>query len=297
MGISSTASLDTIDPSGLVARLEPFGLNNLPPEVLMLTCGIDTQSERLELCVIGWAETGQPFILAHRILHGSTIEDQVWKDLDVVLKAKFMHPCGIELPLEAVAIDSGGTGGRTQRVYQFTRNKAHRRIFAIKGVPGRAANRPMWQRSLSQNPQAQHLHLVKVDEVKDEIFDRLAALPYLDAEGEPTIERTGTRNNIAFRLSNSLGGEFLEQLTNERIYKSYGVDRREIHKYKPIRIGARVEGLDLTCYALAVRQACTHVNLPLRARKMTAPSSTRPKGTMAERYAKLQRSNNDDKKS
>ena len=34
LGISSTASLDTIDPSSLVARLEPFGLNNLPPEVL-----------------------------------------------------------------------------------------------------------------------------------------------------------------------------------------------------------------------------------------------------------------------
>ena len=296
LGISSTASLDQIDPSSLVTRLEPWGLNNLPAEVLLLTCGVDTQSERLELCVLGWAETGQPFILAHRILHGSTIEDEVWKELDQVLRAKFRHPSGVELGLEAVAIDSGGTGGRTQKVYQFTRTKVHRRIYAIKGVPGRAAGRPMWQRSLSQNPLAQHLHLVKVDEVKDEVFDRLAALPFLDAEGEPTIGRTAVRNNIAFRLSNTLGGEFLEQLTNERIYKSYGADRREIHKYKPIRIGARVEGLDVTCYALAVRQACTHVNLPLRARKMTAPSS-RPKGTMAERYAQLERSNNDDKKS
>ena len=74
-------------------------------------------------------------------------------------------------------------------------------------------------------------------------------------------------------------------------------DRREIHKYKPIRIGARVEGLDLVCYALAVRQACTHVNLPLRARKMNAPSPTRPKGTMGERYGRLERRNNNDKKS
>ena len=151
------------------------------------------------------------------------------------------------MPLEAVAIDSGGTGGRTQKVYTFTRTKAYRRIYAIKGIPGRAANRPMWQRSLSRNPQTAHLHLVKVDEVKDEVFDRLAALPYLDKDGVPTIERTGVRNNIAFRLSNTLGDEFIEQLTNERIYKSYGSDRREIHRYKPIRIGARVEALDITC--------------------------------------------------
>ena len=247
LGISSTASLDSIVPSSLAARAESYSLTNLPPEVLMLTCGIDTQGERLELCVIGWSETGQPFILSHRILFGSTIEDQVWDDLDQILKTKFMHPSGIELPLEAVAIDSGGTGGRTQKVYTFTRTKAHRRIYAIKGIPGRAANRPMWQRSLSRNPQTAHLHLVKVDEVKDEVFDRLAALPYLDKDGVPTIERTGVRNNIAFRLSNTLGDEFIEQLTNERIYKSYGSDRREIHRYKPIRIGARVEALDITC--------------------------------------------------
>ena len=297
LGISSTASLDTIDPSSLAARMESYSVTSLPPEILLLTCGVDVQGDRLELCVIGWSETGQPFILSHRILFGSTIEDQVWNDLDQVLKTKFMHPSGIELGLEAVAIDSGGTGGRTQRVYQFTRNKAHRRIFAIKGVPGRAANRPMWQRSLSRNPLTAHLHLVKVDEVKDEVFDRLAALPYLDKDGVPTIERTGTRNNIAFRLSNTLGGEFIEQLTNERIYKSYGSDRRELHKYKPIRIGARVEGLDIVCYALAVRQACTHVNLPLRARKMAAAYAPKTAaslaiGSLGERYGRLERRNN-----
>ena len=178
LGISSTASLDTIDPTSLAARAEPFSLTNLPPEVLMLTCGIDTQGERLELCVIGWSE-----ILSHRILFGSTIEDQVWNDLDQILKTKFVHPSGVERPLEAVAIDSGGTGGGTQKVYAFTRTKAHRPIYAIKGVPGRAANRPMWQRSLSRNPLTTHLHLIKVDEVKDEVFDRLAALPYLDEDG------------------------------------------------------------------------------------------------------------------
>lgn len=97
------------------------------------------QNERLEICVIGWCENGQPCILGHRILIGSTLEDATWNDLDQLLKMKFQHPSGNELPLEAVAIDFGGTGGRTQRVYQFCANKAHRRIYLVKGVPGRAA--------------------------------------------------------------------------------------------------------------------------------------------------------------
>ena len=189
----------------------------------MLTCGIDTQGERLELCVIGWGETGQPFILSHRIFMGRRSRTRFGRISMRFLKPNScIHPglsCRSRPSRSIPAAPAAGRNGfmpspARRRTGEFTRSKAFLAAPQIARC-GNAASR--------KTRKTAHLHLIKVDEVKDEVFDRLAALPYLDTDGEPTIERTGTRNNIAFRLTNSLGGEFLEQLTNERIYKSYGV--------------------------------------------------------------------------
>ena len=42
----------------LAARGEPFGLDAFPPEVLVLTAGIDVQDDRLEITIIGWTRDG-----------------------------------------------------------------------------------------------------------------------------------------------------------------------------------------------------------------------------------------------
>ena len=48
---------DEIDDAGLAARAERFSLDAIPPEVVMLTCGVDVQDDRLEATVVGWAAT------------------------------------------------------------------------------------------------------------------------------------------------------------------------------------------------------------------------------------------------
>jgi phage terminase large subunit GpA-like protein len=42
-----------VDEGALAARAEPFGLDNVPREVLILTIGVDVQDDRLEATVCG----------------------------------------------------------------------------------------------------------------------------------------------------------------------------------------------------------------------------------------------------
>ena len=46
---------EAVDESALQARAEPFGLENIPPGVLIVTAGVDVQDDRLETTFVGWS--------------------------------------------------------------------------------------------------------------------------------------------------------------------------------------------------------------------------------------------------
>jgi phage terminase large subunit GpA-like protein len=138
--------VDSVDQSFLRSKCEDFSLEALPEQVLLLTCGVDTQMGRLELIYLGHGLDGTVFILGHEVLYGATNSGApVWKQLDTVLSREYRHPRGYMLKVEATAIDSGGTGSgtenRTEAVYDFCRIRHHRRIYPIKAVAG---VRPFW---------------------------------------------------------------------------------------------------------------------------------------------------------
>jgi phage terminase large subunit GpA-like protein len=68
-----TESIDAVESEGLQARVEPFGIEKrgaFPKEVLVVCAGIDTQPDRLEICLWGFSET-QAFALSHAVIWGS----------------------------------------------------------------------------------------------------------------------------------------------------------------------------------------------------------------------------------
>jgi hypothetical protein len=77
------------------------------------------------------------------------------------------------------------------------------------------------------------------------VLDRLARDPF---------NEDGSENPQAFRLSDQLTDEFLEQVTNETRRVRF-VKNRPVIEFQPKRAGAPTEGLDCTVYALAVRQS------------------------------------------
>ena len=162
----------------LAARVEPFGLDKIPAEVMAISCGCDCQDDRLEVTLCGWNRAGESFVLAHIVLWGSPDDDTTWQELDELLKSRWRHPYGGFLKIDACAVDSGD-GDWTQRVYDFSFPRASRRVMAIKGASG---GRPAIQVSKSKIKGAGRLWIRGVDTLKTTIFDRVARGPFNPAE-------------------------------------------------------------------------------------------------------------------
>ena len=51
-------SLNRLSAEVLAGRVEPIGLERIPPEIVLLTAGADVQDDRIEVCVLGWPLAG-----------------------------------------------------------------------------------------------------------------------------------------------------------------------------------------------------------------------------------------------
>jgi phage terminase large subunit GpA-like protein len=118
--------------SELAARAEPYKLGTVPKGGLILTAATDTQPDRLETKVIAWGEGMEARVVDYQVFFGSPAETDVWDRLDQLLLARYKHAGGRMLPISAAFIDSGGAN--THDVYNFTRTRQHRHIYAIKGA-------------------------------------------------------------------------------------------------------------------------------------------------------------------
>ena len=237
---------DDLDEHELAAKREPFGLpDRIPPDVLLITAGVDCQDDRLELVFLGHGKTESTFVLGHSIIWGPIDSDTVWLELDEALRTVWTHPGGGTLRCDAAVIDSGD-GGHADIVHGFTRSRFGRRIVSGKGVPG--FSRPFLQRSTTKGAP---LFLVGVDAVKAQLFNRLA-------------------RGDSFRFSADLEPVFFEQLTSERRVVRY-FKGQPVRRFERIP-GKRAETLDSTVYALAARQLVT-MSLDRRAEQVLTPAA------------------------
>jgi len=125
--------------SELKARAGGYKLGTVPMGGLLLTGAVDTQIDRLELKVVAWGEGMEDWIVDFQIVQGSPTEQATWDKLDLLLKGKYRHAGGREIGIAATFIDSGGA--HTNEVYNFTRTRQHRHIYAIKGAS--TSNKPI----------------------------------------------------------------------------------------------------------------------------------------------------------
>jgi len=241
-----------LDEEKLAGQVEPFGLDALPPEVLLVTAGVDVQGDRLEATLVGWSRT-EAYILAHLVIWGPPDDDTTWLELDELLRTTWTHPHGGPLRVDAAIVDSGDA---TDTVYAFCFPRLRRRIWAGKGVAG---PRPSFQASASKvKGSAGRLMLVGVDTVKATLFDRL-------------------ERHRGIHFSQTLEPWYFAQLASERKVIRYA-------RGQPIRTFERIKGrpaeaLDCLVYAYAARAGLPAVNFEARALAVaTAPDAERPAG-------------------
>jgi phage terminase large subunit GpA-like protein len=232
-------SIDDVEPEGLQARVEPFGLEkraDFPRDVLAITAGVDTQPDRFEVVLWGWSET-LAFALAHHVIWGSPNDVTTQNELDALLRTQWVHPNGWQIGIEGTAIDSAGAN--TQSVYNFVEPRFYRRVYAIIG---RGGPRRLWEFSKRKEHRTR-LAIVGIDQIKTDLFQRLSL---------PAFNEQRQRTPGAVRFSHELGEEFFDQLVGERRVVRY-VRNRAVMEFRPRKAGQRVEVLDATVYAWAVR--------------------------------------------
>lgn len=221
----------------LMNRAGGYELGTVPAGGLVLTAAIDCQAYRIELQVMAWGEGMEAWVVDYQVIHGSPSEDATWKRADELLQGRYRHASGQMLNISATLIDSGGKGGTTQDVYNFTGPRKRRNIFAVKGHS--RPNRPI----LSGKPtivdinhrgkavkQGAQLWLVGPDTTKD----------YLQARWK----RTAGPGAIHFPAG--LDEAYFKGLTAE--YRTFGYKRGHKVSWWEKKKGEANEPLDLTVY-------------------------------------------------
>ena len=205
----------TISDRSLAERAEAYGLREIPPGCLLLTCGVDVQLDRLELQVLGHGRGKVTWTIDYLVIAGSPARDDVWDTLTDYLVKPFINRFGRELRIEATAVDTGGHN--TDDVYNYVRRakelppaRRPRRLTAIKG-----ANMP--SQPLLGSPKYQDVNwrgrtikngvllwMVGTDTAKSHLFNRLKD----DVDLDPAARLV--------RFSKDLPDDFYMQLTAER---------------------------------------------------------------------------------
>lgn len=230
----------------LQQRAKPYALRTVPAGVLLLTAGIDTQDDRLEMYVWGWGRANRCHIIDRIIIYGNpaapSTPDQpnVWDKLKAYLDYQYRNQFGIDMRIEAAAIDSAGH--HTQSVYRFCRAWSGRTIlFATIGRASKALYSKPSKVDVSDAGGTVTggllLWTVGVDQAKSALYGALLADRQTFADG----------GELLVNFADELDEDFYNQLTAE-VYDL--VNKRWVKKKGQVRNEA------LDCWNLAYFAAC-----------------------------------------
>jgi len=250
---------DLLDHEALYADRAPIGLGghdedgvvlSCPEDVLLLTCGVDVQGDRLEATIMGFAppDEDDPVqmeridVLAHHVIWGSPHDGVTWNELDELLATTWPHPLGGRIKIERTAVDSGD-GNTTDPVYAYCWSKPNDRVMAIKGMGGTRPAIKASQDKIARKEVAGRgrMWIVGSDTCKAVLRDRVQKTPG------------------SLRFSASLPPNWFEQFVSERpVWKRRG--GRLLRVFEPLREHVPVEALDCSAYAYAARRVITHIS-------------------------------------
>lgn len=238
----------------LLARREEYPAE-LPGGVLVLTCGIDTQDDRLEYEIVGHGHWGETWGIKVGIIMGRPDADATWEALDEVLDHKYEFQNGVGLKISMSFMDEGGHF--TQQVRARCAARWEKKLFCIKGIYG--SDKPY-----TAPPKKQRITIegsyygeawqyqIGVDSGKQLIFDNIK------------VQVPGT-NYCHFPLRDDYGAAYFKGLMSETL--TYDETKKNPWVWKKIPGHERNERLDCRNYALAAFAALT-VNLDEREKRI-----------------------------
>lgn len=217
-------------------RLEKYDRNNVPEQVLLVTCGVDVQIDRLEAEIVGWGKGEESWGIHYVVLHGDTSSPAPWQQLADIIKTPLRRVDGVPLRINATCVDTGGTA--TEKVFAFAREMARWNVMAIKGQSG--AGRPVFPKKAGRwagsSNAGNRFYSIGTDTAKEQIYTNLL------------IEKAGPS---FCHFPTGYDEVYFDGLTAEKYMIKY--KHGYPYKYWYKKDSDRNEPLDCRVYALAAR--------------------------------------------
>lgn len=121
------------DEDTFMARREKYNAE-LPDGVLVLTCGVDTQDDRLEYEVVGYGLHNETWGIKRGQLMGRPDDPETWTRLDDVITHVYRYGDGRGLRISMTLVDEGGHF--TQDVRYNCQQRIGMKVFDCKGFFG-----------------------------------------------------------------------------------------------------------------------------------------------------------------
>ena len=260
---------DIEDEDSLLARREDYGKDKngvpveLPPGVLVLTAGVDTQDDRMEYEIVGHGFFGETWGIEKGIVMGRPDDDTTWNKLDEVVFDRVMRfENGVGLRVSMSFVDEGGHF--TQSVRAQCNARISKKVFCIKGMPGQ--DKPYISPPKKQKIFVNQIavgtcwqYQLGVDSGKEIIMDNLRV-------------QTPGQKYCHFPKRDDYGSAYFAGLLSET--KVYDPNKKQPWSWKKIPGHERNEPLDCRNYALAAFKALPK-NLDEIDRQIKAASGAR----------------------
>ena len=260
---------DIEDEDSLLARREGYGKDKngepveLPPGVLVLTAGVDTQDDRMEYEIVGHGFFGETWGIEKGIVMGRPDDDATWNKLDEVVFDRVMRfENGVGLRVSMSFVDEGGHF--TQSVRAQCNARISKKVFCIKGMPGQ--DKPYISPPKKQKIFVNQIavgtcwqYQLGVDSGKEIIMDNLRV-------------QTPGQKYCHFPKRDDYGSAYFAGLLSET--KVYDPNKKQPWSWKKIPGHERNEPLDCRNYALAAFKALPK-NLDEIDRQIKAASGVR----------------------
>lgn len=258
---------DLQDEDSLMARREEYPAE-LPEGVLVLTCGVDTQDDRLEYEVLGHGHFGETWGIKKGIIMGRPDDKETWSALDDVIDHIYRFEDDVGLRISMTFVDEGGHF--TQDVRLQCRARIGKKVFCIKGMagPDKPFTAPPKKQKIVINQTAVGTcwqYQLGVDSGKQIIMDNLS------------VQTPGSKY-CHFPKRDDYGSAYFTGLLSEHLV--YKKEKKQPWVWEKIPGHERNEALDCRNYAMAAFKALP-ANLDETDRRLKAARNKMPVNTVA----------------
>ena len=225
-----------VDFNELLAKRRQYYNCLIPNDVVALTCGVDTQDNRLEYEIVGWGVGKKSWGIKYGIILGDPASPETWDKLSEVIFKEYKRQDGTPMRIMSTCVDSGGH--KTEQVYDYCRAHFLENVYAIKGVGGSGI--PFVKIPKLVNDAGVYLFNVGVDVGKDTLFSRLK------------VQYEGEAGYCHFPIEQDRGydEDYFKGLTSEHKVTRYTKGQAKIG-WEKRSSQARNEPLDIRNYATA----------------------------------------------